>query len=69
MPFPRAKANGYEYGVHVPLAIRFPKSIPAGVNVKQPVDFVDLAPTMLDAAGIIPHNCDERRKPVPTDAG
>jgi len=54
MPFPRAKANGYEYGVHVPLAIRFPKSIPAGVNVKQPVDFVDLAPTMLDAAGLFP---------------
>lgn len=54
MPFPRAKANGYEYGVHVPLAIRFPRKVPAGVDVKQPVDFVDLAPTMLEAAGIFP---------------
>jgi uncharacterized sulfatase len=54
MPFPRAKANGYEYGVHVPLAIRYPKNVPAGVDVKQPVDFVDLAPTMLEAAGLFP---------------
>lgn len=54
MPFPRAKANGYEYGVHVPLAIRYPKLVQAGSDVRQPVDFVDLAPTMLDAAGIFP---------------
>jgi len=23
MPFPRAKANAYEYGIHVPLAVRW----------------------------------------------
>ena len=52
MPFPRAKANGYEYGAHVPLTIAWPGKIPAGVDVAAPVDFADLAPTMLDAAGM-----------------
>lgn len=48
MPFPRAKANGYEYGVHVPLAISFPDGFPAGRVVEDPVSFIDLAPTFLD---------------------
>ncbi|NCB09909.1 MAG: sulfatase, partial [Bacteroidia bacterium] len=39
MPFPRAKANGYEYGVHVPLAVRFPKKFPGGRVVDDPVSF------------------------------
>jgi len=29
MPFPRAKANCYEYGIHVPLAIRWGPAPPA----------------------------------------
>jgi uncharacterized sulfatase len=48
MPFPRAKANGYDYGVHVPLAISYPNGFPAGRTVDDPVSFVDLAPTILD---------------------
>ena len=48
MPFPRAKANGYEYGVHVPLAISFPNGFPAGRTVDDPVSFIDLAPTILE---------------------
>ena len=48
MPFPRAKANGYEYGVHVPMAISFPKNFPSGRVVDDPVSFVDLAPTILE---------------------
>ena len=48
MPFPRAKANGYDYGVHVPLAISFPGGFPAGRTVDDPVSFVDLAPTILE---------------------
>jgi uncharacterized sulfatase len=51
MPFPRAKANAYEYGVHVPLAIRYPKGFPGGRVVTGPVSFVDFAPTILDLAG------------------
>lgn len=48
MPFPRAKANGYEYGIHVPLAIRFPKNFPGGRIVDDPISFLDLAPTILE---------------------
>lgn len=48
MPFPRAKANGYDYGIHVPMAIRFPKDFPGGRIVDDPVSFADLAPTILE---------------------
>ena len=51
MPFPRAKANGYDYGVHVPLAISFPQNFPAGRVINHPVSFVDLAPTILELTG------------------
>ncbi|WP_158859375.1 sulfatase family protein [Lunatibacter salilacus] len=48
MPFPRAKANSYEYGVHVPFAVRYPKNFPGGRVVNDPIGFADLAPTILD---------------------
>jgi len=48
MAFPRAKANGYEYGIHVPFAVRFPKDFPGGRIVKDPVGFADIAPTILE---------------------
>ena len=52
MPFPRAKANCYEYGIHVPLAIQWPASIKAGRVVSDLVGFTDIAPTLLEAAGV-----------------
>ncbi|RLD35044.1 MAG: sulfatase, partial [Bacteroidetes bacterium] len=48
MPFPRAKANCFEYGVHVPLAIRFPEGFPGNRIVEDPISFIDLAPTILE---------------------
>jgi len=48
MPFPRAKANCYEYGVHVPLAVSYPAGFPGNRIVDDPVSFVDLAPTILE---------------------
>lgn len=51
MPFPRAKANNYSYGVHVPLAVRFPKYFPGGRVVDDPVSFTDFAPTILELTG------------------
>ena len=48
MPFPRAKANCFEHGVHVPLAISFPKDFPGGRIVEDPISFIDLAPTILE---------------------
>jgi len=51
MAFPRAKANGYDYGIHVPLAVRFPKDFPGGRTIQQPVSFADIAPTILQITG------------------
>lgn len=53
-PFPRAKANGYEYGIHVPLAIRYPKQFKSGRIIKDPISLIDLAPTILDVTNIKP---------------
>lgn len=50
MAFPRAKANVYEYGVHMPLAISCPGIVPAGRTVDDLVSFIDFAPTFLEVA-------------------
>ncbi len=52
MPMPRAKANGYDYGIHVPLAVRWGKKRAEGAVIGAPVGFVDLSATVLDAAGL-----------------
>ncbi|MGB7394210.1 MAG: sulfatase [Pricia sp.] len=54
-PFPRAKANGYEYGIHVPMAVRYPANYPRGRTVDDPISFVDLAPTLLEITGKSPN--------------
>ncbi len=54
MPFPRAKANLYEYGVRVPLAIRWGERVTPGRTSGDLIGFVDFAPTFLDAAGVTP---------------
>lgn len=52
MPFPRAKANVYEFGIHVPMAVMWPARIPGGRAIEDMISFVDLAPTFLEAAGV-----------------
>lgn len=52
MAFPRAKANLYEYGIHVPLAICWGDRVPGGRVVDDLVGFVDLTATILEAAGV-----------------
>jgi len=52
MPFPRAKANCYDAGLHVPLAICWGSKIKSGQKVNDLFSMVDLAPTILDAAGL-----------------
>ena len=52
MPFPRAKANVYDAGAHMPLAIRWPRMVRAGTRVDAFVSLTDLAPTFLEAAGV-----------------
>jgi N-sulfoglucosamine sulfohydrolase len=52
MPFPRAKANLYEAGIHLPLAVAWPARFPGGRTVDALVSHCDLAPTFLEAAGV-----------------
>jgi arylsulfatase A-like enzyme len=54
MPFPRAKANVYDGGARVPLAIRWPGVIRPGTVVEAFVSLTDLAPTVLETAGLKP---------------
>lgn len=53
MPFPRSKGQAYEYSNHVPLAIMWGGGIrQAGRRIDDYVSFADLAPTLLEAAGV-----------------
>ena len=51
MPFPRTKANCFEYGFHVPFAVRYPNGFPGIRVVEDPISFADLAPTILELTG------------------
>ena len=50
--FPRAKRWANEAGVHVPLIARWPGRIEPGTARTEVVQMLDLAPTMLEVAGI-----------------
>jgi uncharacterized sulfatase len=52
MPFPRAKANLYEYGFHMPLAICWGSQVQPGRVVSDLISFADIAPTLLEITGI-----------------
>lgn len=52
MPFPRAKSNLYDYGVRVPLAMQWPRGFTPIAANDQPVSLTDLAPTLLQLAGV-----------------
>ena len=53
MPFPRVKGQAYEFANHVPMAVMWPGGIKAsGRTVRDYVSFVDLAPTLLELAGV-----------------
>ncbi len=54
MAFPRAKANCFEFGIHVPLAIRWKKRIPAGRSIDDLVGFTDITATIYDATQTTP---------------
>ncbi|MFM7101709.1 MAG: sulfatase, partial [Verrucomicrobiota bacterium] len=52
LPFPRGKATAYDAGTRMPLAMRWPGRIAAGRTVDALVSHTDLAPTILEAAGL-----------------
>lgn len=51
---PRGKCNLYDLGTRVPLAVRWPKQVPAGRVVSDFVNLPDLAPTFLEAGQVEP---------------
>ena len=53
MPFPRVKGQAYAHSNHIPLAMRWPRGIEGKQRVVEDfVNFSDLAPTFLQAAGV-----------------
>lgn len=53
VPFPRAKGQAYPASNRVPLAVRWPRGIRRpGRVIDDFVNFTDVAPTLLDAAGL-----------------
>ncbi len=53
IPFPGAKTNLYDPGIHLPMIVRSPDA-KAGVVSAAMTSFVDLLPTVLDFAGVKP---------------
>lgn len=51
MPFPRAKANVYEFGIHMPLAVRWGEQVQGGRESHDLVSLIDFFATFLDVAG------------------
>ena len=52
MPFPRAKTTLYDSGIRTPMIVRLPGVVPAGSVQNGLFSVVDLAPTLLDLAGL-----------------
>ncbi len=59
MPFPRAKANLYEYGIHMPLAMCWPAAWPAGQQDHHLVSLIDVTRTIFDVAEVSPQQADQ----------
>jgi N-sulfoglucosamine sulfohydrolase len=53
-PFPRCKANLYDGGMRMPLAVRWPARGLRGVRSDDPVSHLDIAPTIFAAVGLPP---------------
>ena len=54
MPFPRCKSNIYDSGMRVPFAMRWGSRIKPGRTVADFISMVDVAPTLLQVAGVRP---------------
>lgn len=52
MPFPRAKATLYDYGTRMPLVVWWGDNIEGGQRVDELVSHTDIAPTILEIAGV-----------------
>ena len=59
----------YEEGIRIPLLIRYPASIPAGTTVDQMTLSIDLAPTLVELAGVDPGDHYQGRSLLPVING
>lgn len=50
-PFRGWKITSFEGGLRVPMFVRWPNKLPAGMTVKQPIAHIDVLPTIAAAAG------------------
>jgi N-sulfoglucosamine sulfohydrolase len=53
--FTRAKTTCYEAGLRIPLVVKWPQNADGGSVVEALVSSLDLVPTILDAAGVVPN--------------
>jgi N-sulfoglucosamine sulfohydrolase len=54
MPFPGAKTSAYEASLKLPCVVRNPENKKHGVVSEAMISWVDIAPTVLDFAGVAP---------------
>jgi uncharacterized sulfatase len=59
MSFPRAKANLYEYGVHMPLAIAWPEKVAPSQSIHDLVSLIDVTATIFDATDVTPRQAEQ----------
>ena len=52
IPFPGAKTTTYDAGLQLPCIVRNPQTKSRGVRTNAMISFVDIAPTILDFAGV-----------------
>ncbi|MGI8906280.1 MAG: sulfatase-like hydrolase/transferase [Candidatus Sumerlaeaceae bacterium] len=52
IPFPGAKTNLYDAGIRLPLIVRAPGTVHANTRSDSMVSWIDIAPTILDWAGL-----------------
>ena len=59
----------YGEEIRIPLVIHYPPSVPAGMRIRPPVHITDIAPTLLDLAGLppLPHALGRSLKPLIRD--
>ncbi|MEJ7692650.1 sulfatase [Daejeonella sp.] len=65
MPFPRAKATVYDSGSNVPLVMSWGNNFEKGRSYNELVSLIDIAPTILDAAGLTPDEAITGRSLLP----
>ena len=51
-PFPRCKTTLYDDGIRTPFIVRYPRRVKPGTTTRALVSTVDLAPTILELAGL-----------------